>query len=258
MIAITAHEVTPAILALFDLTQPTMPRAMNVLEGTVRGQILVDDPAQPLGAAVREAVFGTLYVGGQINAPLLAALVEHFRQHGDVGLSCWPDAPMSDMLPPRPDYDGRTLYFTQRARHVALQPLIQQLHPGYTLVFRDEQLFAQSFDYHATLATFGTVTNVLQATFGIMILKDDAVVCEAATGAPTHGRIEVGVATAEAHRQRGLATIACAALIDLCETQGYTTWWDCATQNVASVRLVRRLGYHNEQEYRYVMWAKRE
>lgn len=257
MISITAHKVTPAIVALFDLAQPTMPRALNVLEGTTRGQILVDDLAQPGWAAVREAVYGTLYVGGQTNAPLLAALVERFRQHGDVGIGCWPDAPLHDMLPPNPDYDGRTLYFTERARHVALQPLIRQLPLGYTLLPRDARLFAQSFDHDATLATFGTVANVLHLTLSFMVLSDGVVVCEAGTGAPTHGRIEVGVATAEAHRQRGLATVACAALIELCAAHGYATWWDCAQQNVASVRLARRLGYQHEQEYRYVSFHKR-
>jgi len=82
------------------------------------------------------------------------------------------------------------------------------------------------------------------------------VVCEAATGAPTHGLIEVGVTTHESHRQRGLATIACASLITRCEAQGYKTWWDCAKQNLSSTRLARKLGYQNEREYRYIWWQK--
>ncbi len=41
-----------------------------------------------------------------------------------------------------------------------------------------------------------------------------------------------------------------------CEAQGYATWWDCAKQNTPSARLARKLGYQNEQEYRYVWWAK--
>jgi RimJ/RimL family protein N-acetyltransferase len=35
------------------------------------------------------------------------------------------------------------------------------------------------------------------------------------------------------------------------------TWWDCASQNLASVRIARRLGYCGEREYRYVWWPKR-
>lgn len=256
MIEITAHEVTPAVLALFDLTQPTMPRAFNVLEGTTRGQILVDDPAQLTWAVVRDMMFGTLYLGGDINAPLLATLVAHFRQFGDVGIGCWPNDVLNDMLPPHPPYDGSTLYFPNRSSLVALQPLIDQLPPAYTLVPRDERLFAQSFDYDATLAIFETVENVMRLTLSVVVLHNNVVVCEAATGASTHGRIEVGVTTGEDHRRRGLASSACARLIELCEAQGYATWWDCAKQNIASARLARKLGYYNEREYRYVWWAK--
>lgn len=256
MITITAYAVTPAILAFFDLTQPAMPRAFNILQGTIRGQILVDDPAQPTWAVVRDEIYGTLYLGGQFNATLLTTLVAYFRQFGAVGIGCWPNDALNDMLPPQPDYDGTTLYFTDRSRNVALQPLTGQLPSGYTLVPRDEQLFAQSFDYDATLATFGTVENVLRLTLGVVVLHHGVVLCEAATGVSTHGRIEVGVTTGEAHRQRGFATIACARLIEICEAQGYATWWDCATQNIASARLAWKLGYQNEQEYRYVWWAK--
>jgi hypothetical protein len=56
LIDITHEQVTPEILALFDITKPTMPRAFNVLEGLNRGQILVDDPEQPTSAVVRDSI----------------------------------------------------------------------------------------------------------------------------------------------------------------------------------------------------------
>lgn len=258
MIAITPYEVTPALAALFDLTQPTMPRAFNVLKGIVRGQTVVDDLAHPTWAVVQDATFGTLYCGGQLNAPTLAAIVEYFRQFSDVGIGCWPESDVNSMLPPNPDYDGRTLYFTHRSPHIALALLMHQLPPEYVLLPRNTQNVTQSFDYDMTLAAFGTVERILQLTLGVMVMRDGIVCCEAATGAATHGRIEVGVTTAEAYRQHGLATCACAALIALCEEQGYATWWDCAKQNVPSARLARKLGYQNEREYRYVWWTRHE
>jgi RimJ/RimL family protein N-acetyltransferase len=97
---------------------------------------------------------------------------------------------------------------------------------------------------------------VIQHTLGVVILHGEIIVCEAATGAPTHGLIEVGVTTAEAYRGKGFASIACARLIEMCEEEGYKTWWDCAKQNIPSVRLAKRLGYEGEPEYRYVWWAK--
>jgi RimJ/RimL family protein N-acetyltransferase len=121
---------------------------------------------------------------------------------------------------------------------------------------RDRILLEQSFDYESTLASFGTEENVLQQTIGVVILYEGKVVCEAASGAPTNGCIEVGVTTAEEHRQRGLATVACAHLIGMCEALGYATWWDCAKQNIPSIKLARKLGYHKERGYRYVWWGK--
>ena len=254
MLTIQPNEVTPDFMALFDMDKPTMPRAFNVLEGLSRGQILVDDTACPRRAVVRDAVYGTLYLGGRVEAAWLEALVQHLRRQGDVGIGCWLDDPLNEMLPPSPDYDGRTLYFTERT--VYHDGRKAKLPAGFQLLLRDEHTFPRSFDYVSTLDAFGSVQNVLQHTLGVVILDGETLVCEAATGAPTHGRIEVGVTTAESYRERGLATLACQRLIELCETRGYSTWWDCAKQNTPSVRLARRLGYQNEREYRYAWWRK--
>ena len=257
MSPITHQEVTPDILTLFNPNNPTMPRAFNVLEGTARGHIVVDNLTQPTWVVVRDATYGTLYFGGEINAPLVDTLVTHFLPLGDVGIGCQLDSALNQMLPPHPNYDGYTLYFTQRSPQVDLQPFIRQLPSGYSLMPRDERLFAQSFDYDSTLASFGTVGNVMRYTLGAVIVQGDTVLCEAATGAPTQGRIEIGVTTLESQRRRGFATMTCARLIKICESQGYATWWDCAKQNTPSVRLARKLGYQNEMEYHHVCWLKR-
>jgi hypothetical protein len=208
MLFIQAAEITPALTTLFDLNEPTIPRAWNVLEGSVRGRIMADDATHPSWAAVQDAVFGTLYCGGRVTHDVLASIVECFRQIGDVGIGCWPDSELNSMLPPDPDYDGRTLYFTERS-DVPLAPPIARLPADYRLAIRDAALFPQSFDYESTLAAFGTVEQVLRLTYGVVALHEGVVCCEAASGAPTHGRIEIGVTTAETHRRRGLASSVC-------------------------------------------------
>jgi RimJ/RimL family protein N-acetyltransferase len=159
------------------------------------------------------------------------------------------------MIPSDPEYDGRTLYFTKRLPVLDAPDI--RLPPGYSQVARDAEHLARSLDYEATLASFGSVENILQHTLGVILLDGDVVVCEAASGAPTQGLIEMGVRTAEEYRGRGFATVACIQLIENCEERGYNTWWDCAKQNTASVRLANKLGYQNQQEYRYVWWAKK-
>jgi hypothetical protein len=81
-------------------------------------------------------------------------LVEHFRQRGDVGIGCWPDSPLAGMLPPDPDYDGRTLSFPRRSQEVEFASFLATLPPGYQLLPRDAALFKRSFDYDDTVATF--------------------------------------------------------------------------------------------------------
>lgn len=255
MIILDRAQITPEILDLFDLTKPTMPRAFNVLEGVNRGRIIADDVGHPSWAVVRESTYGTLYFGGQVDAVLVQRIVQHFRKIGEVGIGCWLDDPLNDMIPPDTDYDGRTLYFTERSR--VSEPNME-LPEGYALAIRDMRLFRQSFDYESTVSAFSTEENVLQNTLGVAVLHDDKVVCEAATGAPTRGRIEVGVTTHESHRQLGLASVACLRLIQMCEERGYETWWDCAKQNIPSVKLAHKLGYQNGREYRYVFWAAPE
>ena len=255
MIQINHMKVNQNIKTLFDITNPTMPRAFNVLEGIMRGQIIVDDQPNPTWACVRDGIYGTLYFGGQITASLAASLVDRFRQIGEVGIGCWLDDELNAMIPSNHDYDGRTLYYTECIPNREL--LNYSLPPGYALVQRDEILFKQSFDYQSTLESFGSIKSVLNQTFGFVVLHEGKVVCEAATGAVTHRMIEVGVTTHEVYRQRGLAAISCTKLIQVCETKGYKTWWDCAKQNIPSVKLARKLGYRNEQEYRYVWWKKK-
>jgi hypothetical protein len=258
MISIAPEAVTPAMVALFDRGGPTMPRALNVLAGAARGQILVDDPARPAWAAVREDTYGTLYLGGQVGAPLLGALVDELRKIGDVGIGCWPDSPLSAMLPSGPQYDGWTLFFPARSPAIPLEPLAGAIPSGYSLTWRDARWLARSPDADDILRTFGSAELALRHTRGVVLHRGEELACEAATGAPTLGRIEVGVTTDQGHRQRGLATVACAALIMGCEAEGLSTWWDCAAQNVASARLARRLGYTGERQYRYVWWPKHE
>src|SRR5215213_10304152 len=120
MLYLTADQATPALRALFDPDMPTMPRAFSVLDGHISGQIVTDDPVRPAWAAVREATFGTLYLGGRFDQSLVQQLIDELRATGDVVIGRWPDDALLQLLPPQPDYDGWTLYFTNRSQDTRL------------------------------------------------------------------------------------------------------------------------------------------
>src|SRR5215475_6332302 len=85
--SIPAHQVSPLLRALFDVGQPLAIRCFAVLDGTIRGQIWIDDLAQPTWGAVQEAAFGTLFLGGRPVASLIHQLVGELRQEQDVALA---------------------------------------------------------------------------------------------------------------------------------------------------------------------------
>ena len=256
MLDLTAECVTPALRALFDPGMPTAPRAFAVLDGDAAGQILTDDAARPTWGAVREAAYGTLYLGGALAAPLVHRLVDQLRRSGDLLICPWPDDPLAQFLPEGATYDGRAIYFAQRSRDLDLAPLVRRLPPDCELRRADRDLFARSIERDLAIRELGSVEAVLAKTLRVFLLRGDEILCEAATGAPTGGTIEIGVTTYEGQRQRGYATIACAQLIMLCEEAGYAPWWDCAEQNVASAALARKLGYRNGRPYRVLMWPE--
>ena len=256
MFEIPVTQITQTILGLFDLTMPTMPRAFNVLEGIANGQILVDDLNHPRWAVVRDGAFGTLYFGGKLDTSIANSVLEHFLKTNDVGFGCWLDDDLNDIPLPQADYDGRTMYYTERSPQVDLSST--SLSDGYSLVERDIDLLRQSTEYQWNLDIFGSEETILRETLNYVILYEGQIVSEAGTGAPTHNMIEVGVNTTESHRQRGLGWIVCAKLISECEARGLRTWWDCATQNIASVKLAEKLGYIHGREYRYRWWKSKK
>jgi len=55
--------------------------------------------------------------------------------------------------------------------------------------------------------------------------------------------LELGIETAEKHRGRGLARVACARLIHHCIESGLEPAWTCRLENTASTNLAEKLGF---------------
>jgi RimJ/RimL family protein N-acetyltransferase len=62
-------------------------------------------------------------------------------------------------------------------------------------------------------------------------------------------KAEIGAITREAYRGHGYAPITCAYLIEACERRGYQAYWSCDTENTASIRVARKLGFRQERAY---------
>ena len=253
MIELVPAQVTEALRALFVPDAPISLRCFAVLEGVAAGRILADDPAAPRRAVVQEAGFGTLYLGGDLDAPLLARIVAELRRERDVIACLWPDDPRLALLPPDPDYSGAALDFTDRAADDDLRRYLQ-VPTGCELRRTDLALLRRGADYDLAVAVFGSPERALERGLGYCLVQGDTILCAAFAGPPASGLIELGVTTHEVYRGRGYATVTCAHLVRECEQLGYRTYWNCAEQNRASAALARKLGYRTEREQRVLAW----
>ena len=257
LIVVPAHEVTPALRALFAEDQPLALRCFAVLDGSIRGRIWADDPIRPTWGAVQEWAWGTLFFGGNPPAELVHALIAKLQREGGVELALWPDHPYNQLLPPHPDEDAWELAFTNRP--LGTDPVPGLVVPaGCELVPIDATWFERCRYRDAYLGYFGTAERALAQGFGFCLVKGAELLCEAFAGESALGLIEIGVITGEACQRRGYATLCCARCIREAETRGYRTYWCCDKANLGSAALARKLGYQTEREYRFVHWGAPE
>lgn len=259
MQTLATEQITPAVRALFSTGDPAALRAFAIMDGDAAGEVITDDPANPAWGIVREAGFGTLFLGGEIEAPNLHRLIADLRQRSDVLIGLWDDDPRWALMPPDPDYDGRVLEFLDRPLGSGLDEIIRRLPRGYRFRHVDKpELFAQGEEPQLMAMIYGSAEVALDKSIGFYLMRDEDILSEAFAGPFALGLAELGVATPEAHRRQGYATLVCAHVIQVCESLGYKTYWNCSKTNTASAALARRLGYQTEREYRLLAWFQLE
>lgn len=254
MISIEPSQVTPALKSLFDPGMPSGIRCFAVLEGGNNGKILTDNPERPRWGYVWEADDGTLYRGGAQEAKILAEVIDTLRQEGVVALGYRDGDPAVDLFPPDPNAGAACIEFDRPNGSSDLSLYWDRLPDGYEIRRIDRTLFQQCPTYEAHVVRYGGTDNFLEKALGVCIMRGDEVVCESYADIDIMGVREIGIFTQKAHRRQGLATVACASLIKLCEESGSQTYWDCARLNLASVAVARKLGFRNERAYKLLAW----
>ena len=255
MIEIYPYQVLPKTRSLFDRDMPASLRCWAVLDGNAAGKIYTDGAFSPTWGLVQEAGFGSIYLGGSLDAPILRRLVAELGKSGDVLVGLWPDDERINLFPPNPDYDGVALDFTDRPIGQGLDSYLP-VPAGCDVRRMDRPLFERCLGRDLYVAAFESVAKALEKGFGLCLMREDEILCEAFAGPAAMGVIEIGTTTHEPYRGRGYATITCAHLIQACEELGYQTYWNCAKQNLASAAVARKLGYRTERDYRLLAWFK--
>lgn len=127
---------------------------------------------------------------------------------------------------------------------------LEMLPEGYEVRAIDSELYdlcLEDNDSRDFVSSFDSKEQYLELGRGMVILKDGKIVAGASSYSRYREGIEIEVDTVPEERKKGLATIACSALILRCLEEGLYPSWDAA--NLISVHLSENLGYEFSHEY---------
>jgi len=251
---ITSSEVTPELKALFHGGDPTVIRAFAVMAGGNAGRILVDDARPPRFGFVWEADDGGLYRGGTFSREILSEAMGVLRNERLVALGFREADPCVELFPPQPSAGADSLEYDRPIGASDLAPWLGTAPAGYAVRRMDEALWERSPKREEDQGRYRSMRNFLEHGLAACITHGHETAAEAYADIQVNGVREIGIATEPAHRNRGLATIACAHLIRWCEQEGCATYWDCAATNAGSIALARKLGFQNERPYKLLAW----
>lgn len=131
-----------------------------------------------------------------------------------------------------------------------LQKAADSLPDGYRMKMMDEELFLRCREIpwcRDWVAQYDDYEMYRKYGLGTVILKDDEPVAGASSYSGFQGGIEIEIDTRVDHRRKGLAYASGAKLILECLKRGWYPSWDA--QNLWSVALAEKLGYHFDHEY---------
>lgn len=241
---------------MFNLNMPTGIRAFAVMAGGNNGKIFTNDPGHPRWCLVWEADDGTLYRGGKYDSDVLSEAVALLRQEGVVALGFRDGDSDVERFPSDPQAGAECFEFDRPVGNSDLSPYLGALPEGYSIQRMDRMLLERSPKHDENLNRYGSLESFLASGIAVCITHGHEIVCEAYSDMDILGRRELGIRTQQPYRRHGLATIACAHLIKLCEESGSGAYWDCAKFNLSSVALARKLGFQNERVYKLLAWFK--
>lgn len=224
----------------------------------VMGEIYVNNPEHPASAM---AVLGDFcFFAGTENRELVSYKPAHCQQDFIIMI------PQTTAWHPLIES-----YYKERAKKVIryaikkepevfdferLQSIVQALPSEYRLQMIDEEAYRMCWEQEWSkdlVSQYRDYEMYRKLGLGVVVMKRDELVAGASSYSTYQQGIEIEIDTKEAFRRRGLATICGAKLILECLERNLYPSWDA--QNLWSVALAEKLGYHFEHEYpAYEIW----
>lgn len=133
-----------------------------------------------------------------------------------------------------------------------LKEIVSQLNSDYRIKVIDEDIYNQILTssylpFHDLCLQFQNWNDYHIHGLGFVIMYKGEIVAGASSYIYYHDGIEIEIDTRPDHRQRHLALICAAKLIQECEKRYIYPYWDA--QNKISLSLAEKLGYHFDKAY---------
>ena len=250
---IEVRTTHPKLPALFDPKIPNNPILFATLMGHTPGRAWVDDPGNPSQCMVR--VNGLLvFLSSGVDQAFLDEGFDIIKQFSHVVFVSRRGE--STLQIPKADRILQRLEFTEYdVESQSIADLINaRLPDGFEIRDIDKELI-KNIDSREDIESYcGSLENFLAHGFGICLMQNGEIVSEAYAPFVTTKNIELATFTKETHRGQGYAAKACAHFIQTCRARDLEPYWSCDADNLASVRLARKLGFKNEREYEILMY----
>ena len=223
-----------------------------VLEG-YQGEAWADDRRAPQAAHL--VMHGIHRFGGDPSRPGASERVAEVPRHNGV----WPSGEnwqtvCSEALGPRLRPIERHDLASDALDRARLVSLFERVPQGYSLArmqLAHAKRVGADVGSRDHVAPLGTTRDFMRLGFGFCVTQGERIVSAATTFAVCASGIEIQVNTHPAHRRKGLAAVAAAALVAHALDRGLDPHWDAANRD--SVRLAEKLGYVYRE--RYTMWV---
>ena len=131
-----------------------------------------------------------------------------------------------------------------------LSEIIKNLDPNYSLELINEDIFykTKKQGWSSDLCSqFETFEEYSKKGLGAVILYNGEIVSGASSYSFYKDGIEIEIDTKKEYQRKGLASVCGAKLILECQKRNLYPSWDA--QNIGSVKLAEKLGYHFDKEY---------
>jgi hypothetical protein len=196
MVEIDLTQCPANLRALFQSRVPDSPRLFAVLAGRHRGRALADDVTTPTWCVLREAWFGTTFIGGTVDSLSLQQAIAELRKDGQVVLNVgdkhsrlFPPGSMTKL--PRFEFYGRI------SGESRLEALLQKIPHGCELCTVDQQILARCLWRDDLIDVFGSLDRFLAEPLGFCVRKGAEVLSEAHAFFWGDDEVEIGTITHE-------------------------------------------------------------